>query len=241
MSISPTSISPNFDTRADRPGVLIIDTKRLRQAGIMRLLEAWADCLGLTLVASSPNKPLEGLDLVVSCEMVVISVGSTSVEDDQNQECIKQVRTLIPDAPLVILSDREEPEEVYAAFTAGATGFVPTSTELSATLQALSFIKCGGPYFPTSVLSYARSPHPGLGAPTDKVSMNSRSQPNSLTVKQDEVIRLLCQGETNKLIALHLGMSEATVKVHVRRIMRKLGVKNRTQVAISAAVGLKPH
>ena len=126
---------------------------------------------------------------------------------------------------------------MYAAFTAGATGFVPTSTELSATLQALSF----GPYFPTSVLSYARSPHPGLGAPTDKVSMNSRSQPNSLTVKQDEVIRLLCQGETNKLIALHLGMSEATVKVHVRRIMRKLGVKNRTQVAISAAVGLKPH
>ena len=232
MSISPTSVSPNSDTRADRPGVLIIDTKRLRQAGIMRLLEAWADCLGLALVASSPHKPLEGLDLVVSCEMVVISVGSTSVEDNQNQECIKQVRTLIPDAPLVILSDREEPEEVYAAFKAGATGFVPTSTELSATLQALSFIKCGGPFFPASVLSYARSPHPG--APTDNVSTNARSQPNGLTAKQEEVIGLLRQGESNKLIALHLGMSEATVKVHVRRIMRKLGVKNRTQVAISA-------
>ena len=60
MSISPTSVSPNFDTRADRPGVLIIDTKRLRQAGIMRLLEAWADCLGLTLVASSQTNRSKG-------------------------------------------------------------------------------------------------------------------------------------------------------------------------------------
>jgi two-component system nitrate/nitrite response regulator NarL len=56
----------------------------------------------------------------------------------------------------------------------------------------------------------------------------------SLTSKQEEVFNLLRQGQTNKLIARKLGMSEATVKVHVRRIIRRFGVTNRTQAAISA-------
>jgi DNA-binding NarL/FixJ family response regulator len=224
------SIGTKSDCPADKPSVLIVDTKRLRQAGIVRLLEAWADCLGLALVGISQNKLLEGLELASSrCEMVIISVGSTSVEDNENQECIKQLHIIVPCAPLVILSDREDAEEVYAAFRAGAIGFVPTSSEPSAALQALSFVKCGGPFFPTSVLSHVGSLHPGLRTPTD-----NWSRQEALTTKQEEVMRLIRQGETNKLIARHLGMSEATVKVHVRRIMRKLGVSNRTQVAISS-------
>jgi len=56
----------------------------------------------------------------------------------------------------------------------------------------------------------------------------------SLTSKQEEVFNLLRQGQTNKLIARKLGMSEATVKVHVRRIIRRFGVTNRTQAVIYA-------
>src|SRR4249920_3304087 len=56
--------------------------------------------------------------------------------------------------------------------------------------------------------------------------------PVSLSSKQEEVFKLLRRGEANKLIARHLGLSEATVKVHIRQIMRKLGVANRTQAAI---------
>jgi DNA-binding CsgD family transcriptional regulator len=49
------------------------------------------------------------------------------------------------------------------------------------------------------------------------------------------VLVCLCQGDPNKVIGRKLGMTETTVKVHVREIMRKLGVSNRTQVAIAAA------
>ena len=56
-----------------------------------------------------------------------------------------------------------------------------------------------------------------------------------VTERQYAVLVGLCQGDPNKVIGRKLGMTETTVKVHVREIMRKLGVSNRTQVAIAAA------
>jgi DNA-binding NarL/FixJ family response regulator len=55
---------------------------------------------------------------------------------------------------------------------------------------------------------------------------------SSLTARQKTVLELLSRGDTNKVIARRLGMSEGTVKVHVRQIMRKFGVTNRTQIAL---------
>lgn len=61
----------------------------------------------------------------------------------------------------------------------------------------------------------------------------------NLTTRQKSVLEGLSRGEANKAIARRLGIREATVKVHVRQIMRKLGVANRTQVAILSATGSK--
>jgi DNA-binding NarL/FixJ family response regulator len=60
---------------------------------------------------------------------------------------------------------------------------------------------------------------------------------HSLTARQKAVLELLRRGDTNKVIARRLGMREGTVKVHVRQIMRKFGVTNRTQVAVVCANG----
>ena len=59
--------------------------------------------------------------------------------------------------------------------------------------------------------------------------------PPEFTERQYAVLTCLCLGDPNKVIGRKLGMTETTVKVHVREIMRKLGVCNRTQVAIAAA------
>jgi DNA-binding NarL/FixJ family response regulator len=62
----------------------------------------------------------------------------------------------------------------------------------------------------------------------------ARTAKSRLTERQQAVMLCLCRGDPNKIIARKLGMTEMTVKVHVREIMRKLGVANRTQVAIAA-------
>ena len=220
-------------TRPEKPHIVIIDSKKLRQAGIVHLLDAWASANGLTVTAVDVASPIEA-HKPPSCAMVILSVGSASVADPQQQALIKCTRKSMPRAPFVIFSDREEPNDVCSAFEAGAAGFMPTSIDPSVALQALSFIKCGGSFFPPSALQKEKRPVPvqvGVEATAraDVVRPASR-----LSAKQEEVLQLLRQGQSNKVIASQLGLSEATVKVHLRCIMRKLGVVNRTQVAIAS-------
>jgi DNA-binding NarL/FixJ family response regulator len=220
-------------SRYNSPRILIVDSRKLRQAGIMGLLEAWADSLNLKVSAITPTMPLDRNRIGENCEMVIVSVGSASVEDVQQQMWIRSARVLLPNAQFVILSDREDAHEVCAAFEAGAAGFMPTSTEPMVALQALSFIRNGGSFFPPSALSHETA----IGAPvtaSDQPTSAVVTPKGKFTAKQGEVFKLLCQGHTNKLIARQLGMSEATVKVHVRRIMHKFGATNRTQAVISA-------
>jgi DNA-binding NarL/FixJ family response regulator len=221
--------------RPEKPHIVIIDSKKLRQAGIVHLLDAWAGAIGLTVTATDLASPIER-HKPASCAMVILSVGSASVEDPQQQALIKCTRKSIPRAPLVIFSDREEPNEVCAAFDAGAAGFMPTSIDPSVALQALSFIKCGGSFFPPSALHKDKpsgAAQVGVAA-TAQADVELLRPASRLSAKQEEVVRLLRRGESNKLIASQLGLSEATVKVHLRCIMRKLGVANRTQVAIAS-------
>ena len=206
-----------------KPELLIIDSKRLRQAGITHLLDVWADVMGLTVKTLVPGTPLDTF-CAHNCEMTIISVGGESIEDAQQHALIESVRMLMPQALLVIISDREDPEEICAAFEEGAVGFMPTSLEPALVFQALSFIRSGGSFFPPAALCNCRR----------KVTVNGIVHTTDLTTKQENVFSLLRQGYPNKRIARQLGLSESTVKVHVRRIMHKFGVANRTQLAFVA-------
>src|SRR4029077_15380005 len=109
----------------EKPCLLIIDSKKLRQAGIVHLLGAWAGAMGLTVNAVTSGSPMARDRKNATCEMVILSVGSASVEHPEQQALIKSLRKQIPRARLVVISDREEPKEVCAAFKGGAAGFMP--------------------------------------------------------------------------------------------------------------------
>jgi DNA-binding NarL/FixJ family response regulator len=203
-----------------RNEVLVIDSKRLRQASLTRLLDSWADATGLTVKAASPDAPLDTGCVPAKCEMIIISIGTASIQNAEHQLLIKSLKTLIPEARLVIISDQEDAKEISAAFHKGAVGFLPTSIEPELALRALSFIRGGGSFFPPFALPGEGSRRPVGGA--------------DLTTRQKQVLDFLRQGYSNKAIARMLNISDQTVKVHARRIMRKFGVANRTQLAIVA-------
>ena len=211
----PTSVI-RASAEITRNEVLVIDSRRLRQASLTCLLGSWADATGLTVKAASPDAPLD------KCGMIIISVGTASIQDAEPQLLIKNFKTLIPEARLVIISDQEDAEEASAAFHNGAAGFLPTSIEPELALRALSFIRDGGSFFPPSVLSNS----------VPEGAIKSLVCISELTSRQEQVFRFLRQGYSNKAIGRQLGMSEATVKVHTSRLMRKFGVKNRTQLAV---------
>jgi len=185
---------------------------------------------------------------------MIFSFGGDSILKRDNLRQLKAARALRADIPLVIVSDQAEPDEVAAALNFGAQGFLHTEISRELAIQAFSFILSGGSYFPPSAMrqlqnrsDVARDPGHGLATPNQEVNgevnrhpgnasrlLDEEGRGSSLTARQKAVLEHLCHGEPNKLIARRLGMTEGTVKVHVRQIMRKLGAANRTQVAVCA-------
>jgi DNA-binding NarL/FixJ family response regulator len=236
--------------------LVIVDPQKLRQAGLVRLLEGWADANGLDLATFSAP---EESDIGPDCAIVVLNVGGASVREQEWQVWIKCIRAAVPDVPLAILSDREDRNEILAAFREGVTGFITTSSDPPLAFEALSFLLHGGSFFPLTALieePHARRPEdasiaiaPDGGEATTapftawqapehqpaEDAAETGHQLSLLTPRQNEVLKHLREGKSNKLIARELKMTEATVKVHVRQIMRKVGAVNRTQAVLRAA------
>jgi DNA-binding NarL/FixJ family response regulator len=140
-----------------------------------------------------------------------------------------KLRRAYESAKLVLLSDLEADRQaaiIREAVANGANGFISTqATSLAMALAAIQFVQSGGTYVPTDVLLNERSTRPAA-EPVVR-------SPRQLTARQVHVMEQLQLGKANKIIAFDLGMSESTVKVHVRNIMRKMGATNRTQAAFA--------
>ncbi|HEX4171955.1 MAG TPA: response regulator transcription factor [Acetobacteraceae bacterium] len=138
---------------------------------------------------------------------------------------VKQLRQAFGSTPIVVLSDARtalQPRSIRNALNSGAQGFIPTSiTEMSAAVAAIRFVRDGGTFAPLDLLLTHR--------PTPAPSVVAGPATKQLTPRQMTVLSHLRQGKANKIIAFELGMTESTVKVHIRNIMRKMGATNRTQ------------
>lgn len=223
------------------PAVLIIDAMELRRAGLVALVEPWANAQGISTIPIPPTEL--GLDLLSSLEpkFVIFSIGGSSLHAAEPMQWACDVRDMLPGIPCVVLSDRAEPEEAILAARLGHQAFMPTSIEPQIALQAFAFVIGGGTYFPReALLQSVSAAREGAG-----FSTAIHGDADRLTRRQHEVLDRLRLGKSNKVIARDLDMQESTVKVHVRQIMRKLGASNRTQAALLAVASTQtttgPH
>jgi len=110
------------------------------------------------------------------------------------------------------------------ALDAGAHGFIPKTTPTAVLLSAIKLILAGGIYIPPEL--YDAKPPPYLA-----INANEFME-LGLTIRQSEVMTLICSGLSNKAIAYELGITEATVKAHVTVILKHYGVSSRTQLLL---------
>jgi DNA-binding NarL/FixJ family response regulator len=205
----------------------LIDPKLLTRQSI---LEALAKALpDYTNVAASSCEEL--LDMQGSPHFVIIHTRSAKLTDTWVQNILKLVRLHLPDALVVLLSDRDDVDDVVKALSFGVRGYIPTSVGAEVAVAALRLIDAGGTFIPAHVLPSA--------AAKPEISpdfMHRRlSDEIALTPRELSVVALLREGKPNKLIAAQLKMQESTVKVHVRNILKKLRVTNRTHAAFVAS------
>jgi DNA-binding NarL/FixJ family response regulator len=135
-----------------RPIVVVADALELRRAGVLSLMGEWAEAHRVELRPVDPALGYELIEDGTTCALGMLNLGFQSVALPDTLDWMRRFKERFPDAPLVVVADRDDAEEVVIAFRGGAQGFIPTSTKPVIALQALSFIMNGGSFFPPGTL-----------------------------------------------------------------------------------------
>jgi DNA-binding NarL/FixJ family response regulator len=199
----------------------LIDPKPLTRRSLGELLaRAFPEC---AMVAAASCEELLEIDggRIAKPNLVVVYIRNAGLTNTLVRSALELLRVRLPEAPAVILSDRDEVDEVNRALSHGVRGYIPTSVECEVAVAALRLINAGGTFVPADALRTS----PAKQDSQPEGNRRGRSDELDLTPRELSVI------EPNKLIAAQLEMQESTVKVHVRSILKKLHAANRTHAA----------
>jgi len=140
---------------------------------------------------------------------------------------LKHLRKLDLDIPIVMLTTSSNEEDLLGALKAGARGYLLKDMEPDALVTALREIQFGktvvAPHLTSVLVRFVR------GDMTDSKTSGPFSK---LTPRESEILELMAAGQGNKVIARNLGISDGTVKLHVKAVLRKLGVHSRVEAAV---------
>lgn len=200
--------------------LLIDDHAMFREALVMAMGHAVP---GLTLhPAASGHEALEALDQHTEIRHVIMDF---YLPDMAGAELLKRLRQRRAQLRILVLSASQDPEDRRRAMEAGAQGFLNKSAscqELAAALEAVN---------------EAPALRAAAAAAQSSSVQDEAALLRTLTPRQGEVLRLMCDGLRNKEISERLNMTEKTVKTHVSAILGALGVLNRTQATLVARRG----
>lgn len=140
-------------------------------------------------------------------------------------ELLKRIVKERPQLPIIMLSADHDSDTVSQALQLGASGFMPKSSLNQVLISAIRLVVAGGVYIPPEALLKS-NPKPPTAKPA--VSLDALG----LTNRQLDVLRLLLKGMSNKLISRQIDLAEATVKIHIRGILRSLNVTTRTEALV---------
>jgi len=182
------------------------------------------------MAANSIDEVLARMQELPDLDLILLDAGMPGME---NFAGLRRAVEKRPDVPVIVTSSSESRAHIFAALRNGARGYIPLSSRPCVLRHALPLIMSGEFYIPASALrsdgAHALLPIEEPSPPIVPLAGDS------LTPRQREIAVLLAVGKSNKEIARELNVFEGTVKLHVKCILRKLGVRNRTEAVLAAA------
>ena len=174
----------------------------------------------------------QAMDLVQQHPDVALILLDLKLPDRDGIEMLEELRERYPAVSVVMLSAFNDHENVVRALDKGALGFIPKTDSREVLLGALRLILAGGTYIPPAALNREPVVPAVASVPSEK-----RPSPTELglTDRQVDVLALMMQGKSNKLICRALDLAEPTVKNHVSAILKALDVTNRTEAVLAVA------
>ena len=169
----------------------------------------------------------------------VLFIVDGSQSSDGRLEMIRELKALHPTGRTVLMADRFDLYTLMSAQEAGADGLFLKNVDREILVRSLELVMLGEVVVPSSlvreIMSQARHNTERHSADARTGSKGSDPKGHKLSSRETEILYCLTEGSPNKVIARQLNLCEATVKVHIKAILRKIGVFNRTQAAMWAA------
>ncbi len=219
-----------------KTSIVIVDDHDLFRAGLRSLIEGYGDFQ----VVSEAKDGQQGVDACreFSPDIVLLDVRMPRLDGLAAAEIISRD---CPRTSIIMVTMHADPEYLRKAIIAGASGYVLKDASGDEMFNALEAVTNGHSFVNGDLAAQAIS---GLHAPEKKdkpappdpqrINRAEIEDRHNLTIRETEVLGLVVKGKTNKEIARDLNISPGTVKVHVERLIGKLGVADRTRAAVVA-------
>jgi DNA-binding NarL/FixJ family response regulator len=242
MAEPAASWPPALPLRDDAPAsgsasssfrILLVDPSALSRSCFIAALA------GVPTIEISGVASVEDLDLTAietfRPDAIALRVAGEHLGEDGLVKRLEKLGSIFPPARTMLLARNEAPDQLLCAMRMGVAGFITTDLSLAMTVTSLQMLREGLSVYTYSTLQSLRRIANSL-APKGRRSRNdlfpTPTSPSGkkFTARQEEVLQLLVDGLSNKVIAFRLNISESTVKVHIRAIMERSGVKTRAQI-----------
>ena len=155
---------------------------------------------------------------------ILFNIGSALPSDPEIASELGELVDAAVAIPVIVLGESEDLTEMIETLDRGAGGYIPASIGIDIVIEATRLTVAGGMFLPVASVLSLRDRL--IARPARAGSVDDR-----FTARQAAVADALWRGKSNKVIAYELEMSESTVKVHIRNIMKKLSATNRTEAA----------
>jgi two-component system, NarL family, nitrate/nitrite response regulator NarL len=198
-----------------RTNVVVVDPQPLLRHGVANALSATRlfDIVGQGATAGDAVS----LATEYTPKLIVMDVGAK----DSALELVEQVAAASPTTRTILLTSLDDRELVESAFRAGVSGYLLKNVEVSELCQAASAVIDGEIYVSRKLIGH--------------LFKSVKPSTVSFSTREEQILRLLAQGMSNKSIAFELSLSEKTAKYYLTTLMKKLHAKNRVEVALYAA------
>jgi NarL family two-component system response regulator LiaR len=205
-----------------RISVLITDDHTVVRKGLKALLSA--EKYGIEVVGEASNGD-QAIQIASQLTPDVILMDLV-MPGKSGLDAIVEIKQMQPEARILVLTSFAEDDNVSQAIQAGAYGFLLKDTSPDELVQTIRSVYANKLTIPHELSQALLRGKPAAGEPD--------TQLEELTSREQDVLRCIAQGMSNKQIALKLSIGTTTVRSHVSSMMRKLDLENRTQLALYA-------
>jgi|TARA_B110000967_G_scaffold55443_1_gene56835 two-component system nitrate/nitrite response regulator NarL len=203
--------------------VILIDDHTLFREGLQRLLMRHE-----IDVVSSVSNGEEGLKAIEAHDPDIVLL-DLRMPNISGIEVLKNIKKIKKAMPVVMLTTSDDEKDLIEALRNGAGGYLLKDMEPDDLVVALKDVLKGETIVAPNLVQILAKFHQG-----DDTEINISNLISTLTPRENEILELLADGQSNKLIAKNLGISDGTVKLHVKSILRKLEIHSRVEAAVIA-------